>query len=169
MQLNPILLLSHRNAKAPRVEPRLPTLFGRLSILLGLHERQLATLGNLREMCNAIEAGQLSLPGALEPNLLLSELGCGLSAHFANEESSAHFGTIVRTRADLLPRVVDLKADHAALLRTLARIELIATDTSRRAELPALVSGLLADLAAHERAEAELVEEFFSSDRKAAP
>ena len=142
------------------LQPRIPSLFGRLTILLSSHERQLATLEKLREMCNAIEAGQSSLPAALEPNRLLSDLGCELSVHFAADESVAHFGTIARTRTDLLPRVVDLRADHAGLQRALARIELIATDPDRRTELPPLVSSLLVDLAAHEQAESELVEEF---------
>jgi hypothetical protein len=160
--------LPDRLARPRKGEPRLPSLFGRLSVLLDSHERQLATFEHLREMCNAIDAGQSSLPATLDPNRLLTELGCELSAHFTNEEGPAHFGTIARTRTDLLPRVVDLKADHSALQRTLARIELIATDKGRRSELPALVSGLLTDLAAHEQAEAELVEEFFSSDQRAA-
>jgi hypothetical protein len=140
----------------------LPTLFGRLSILLGSHERQTVTLENLRAMCNAIEAGQ-SLPAALQPHRLLAELGCELSAHFSAEEGPAHFGTMARMRPDLLPRVVDLKADHARLQRALARVELLATDKDRLTELPPLVSALLAELGDHERAEGELMEEFFRS------
>jgi iron-sulfur cluster repair protein YtfE (RIC family) len=140
---------------------RLPTLFGRLSILLDAHERHMATLESLRQMSDAIEIGQ-DLPAALAPSRLLGALQRELSSHFAAEEGRAHYRTIARTRTDLLPRVVDLKADHTGLLRTLSHIELIATDTGRWTELPALVSNLLGALADHERAEAELVEDFLS-------
>jgi hypothetical protein len=86
-----------------------------------------------------------------------------LSAHFAIEESPAHLGVMARRRPDLLPLIVDLKADHAALLRALSRIEMAASEKSRWGELPALVSALCTDLDAHESAEAELVSTFFSS------
>jgi iron-sulfur cluster repair protein YtfE (RIC family) len=134
-----------------------------LSVLLDSHERHAATLESLREMGLAIEIGQ-ALPAPLEPSRLLSQLERELSTHFAAEEGLAHYQTIALTRTDLLPRVVDLKADHAGLLRALAHIELIATAPSRWTELPPLVSSLLAALADHERAEADLVEEYLSSD-----
>jgi hypothetical protein len=143
-----------------RVGPRLPTLFGRLSLSLDAHARQLATLENVRAMRNALAAGQSPLPAPLEPVQLLFDLACELSAHFAVEEGAAHFGAVARTRPDLMPRLVDLKSDHALLLRTVARIQALATCEERWPEIPERVTELLASLDAHERAEAELVEAF---------
>jgi hypothetical protein len=62
-----------RNKKAPEVEPRLPTLFGRLTLLFDSHERHLKVLENLNAMCRAIEAGQ-TVPAELDPCRLLFEL-----------------------------------------------------------------------------------------------
>jgi hypothetical protein len=149
------------STKTRSFEPRLPSLFGRLSILLDAHERHTATLDGIREMCNALEIGR-TLPESLEPNRLLSSLRRELSAHFAAEEGRAHYRTSTLTRTDLLPRMIDLKADHVCLLRALSHIEQVATDTDRWAELPALVSSWLSALADHEHAEAELVEAYLS-------
>jgi hypothetical protein len=145
---------------------RLPSLFGRLSILLDAHERHAATLESLRQLCDAIQIGQ-TIPASLEPRQLLRALRRELSSQFAAEEGQAHYRTIARSRTDLLPRMVDLKADHIALLRALSHIESIAADADRWGELPAHVSSLLTALADHERAEAELVEEFLSPSEDA--
>jgi hypothetical protein len=156
--------LPARSTKAPQVEPRLPTLFGRLTLLFDSHERHLTVLENLNAMCRAIEAGQ-AVPAELDPCRLLFELALELSAHFEIEESPAHFGVMARERPDLLPRVVDLKADHAGLLRALGRIDHIAADKARWPELPLLVSAVREELTAHEQAESDLIQEFFASHR----
>jgi hypothetical protein len=153
---------SNRSPSVARVEPRLPTLFGRLTELLSSHERQLTTLGKLREMCNALDV-RSQLPSELEPSRLLSDLRSELSPHFVAEESEGHFGMIARQRLDLLPRVLDLKLDHAGLLRDLAHAELLAADENWQ-DLSARVSDLTAALEAHEHAEAELVRQFLRPD-----
>jgi len=146
------------------VELRLPTLFGRLTRLLSAHDRQEATLEKLREMCEALEIGRCPLPCQLEPPRLIAELTAELRSHFAAEESDAHFATIATQRPELLPRIVDLKTDHAGLLRALERIQLIAADENRWHELAEPVSRLIAVLNAHEEAEAELVQQFVLPD-----
>jgi hypothetical protein len=112
-------------------------------------------------MCNALAIGR-PLPESLEPARLLSSLRRELSAHFAAEEGRAHYRMSTLTRMDLLPRMIDLKADHVGLLRALSHLEQIATDAGRWDELPALVSSWLSALADHEHAEAELVEAYLS-------
>jgi hypothetical protein len=98
---------------------------------------------------------------------LLSELRRGLSEHVAAEETEAFFGVIARVRPELLPFVVDLKADHAAMFGALTQLELI-VGAHRWDELPAPLSNLVATLRAHEQVEADLIESFLERNSEPA-
>jgi hypothetical protein len=143
-------------------ERHLPSLFGRLTNFLDARERHTRILEKLREMAEAIEAGQSPLPAELEPGPLLLELRWELAMHFDAEESELHFGTMAREQPEVLPRIVDLKADHAAMLEDLLRLEAIAHMPTRWAELPTSVARFTAAFSEHEQEETQLVEQFFS-------
>jgi hypothetical protein len=143
-------------------EHHLPSLFGRLTNFLDARERHTRILEKVREMAEAIDAGQSPLPAALDPGPLLLELRWELAMHFAAEESDLHFGTIAREQPALLPRVVDLKADHAAMLEDLLQLETIAHTPARWGELPASVARFVAAFHEHEHSETELVAQFLS-------
>lgn len=144
----------------------LPTFFGRLTTVLSEHEHLRDTLRSLTTMCSALEAGQMMLPPELEPRRLIQELCAGLSTHFEAEEGRGHFGTMAQERPDLLPEIVDLKAEHRAMLEIVRNLTLIVEDTARWTELPAPARALSAKLRAHEQAEAELVRRYINGRRE---
>ncbi len=148
----------------PRLAPRrLPHLFGRLTSILSDHQQLGKTLRALEDMCNALDSGVARVPEKLDPARMLGNLHAHLSRHFVAEETDTHFGMMAREQPELLPRVVALKADHTEFLDEIARMSRLATDPQRWSELSASTRRLIARLAEHEQAEAELVEGFFST------
>jgi Hemerythrin HHE cation binding domain len=148
-------------------ETPLPTLFGRLTMLLSEHEHLNAVQARLGAMCEALESGRTELPASLQPAKLIANLQGGLSRHFAAEETAAHFGAVTRERPALLPRIVELKADHVSMLKAIAGLALIAPDAARWGELVAPTRLLLTTLGEHEVLEAALVQQFMTPAGKA--
>jgi hypothetical protein len=142
---------------------RLPTLFGRLTSILSDHQQLGKTVHGLQDLCNALDSGAERVPEKLNPGRMLGNLHAHLSRHFVAEEADAHFGLMARERPELLPQVVALKADHAAFLEEITRMLGLAADVVRWSELSDASRRLIARLAAHEQAEAELVERFLST------
>lgn len=138
----------------------LPTFFGRFTAVLSEHEALWTILRKLGEMAAALEAGQ-GPTVELEPARLVVELQLELSRHFASEEASGHYGTVARECPVLLPKIVELKADHGAMLAAAQGIALMATDEARHRELPLPVLQLIAALRTHELEENELLREYF--------
>jgi hypothetical protein len=145
----------------------LPTVFGRLTTVLSEHEHLKDTQEKLVALCAALGAGQSPLPSNLAPARLIAKLRAELSRHFANEETDAHFGAVVRERPELLPRVVELRADHTTMLDLIDGLELIAAEETRWNELIAAIPVFLGQLRMHEQAESALVQEFFSPGDRA--
>jgi hypothetical protein len=145
----------------PRLAPRrLPNLFGRLTSILSDHQQLGRTLRGLVDLCNALDSGVERVPEKLNPGRMLGNLHAHLSRHFVAEEADGHFGLMAREQPELLPRVVALKADHAAFLEEIARMLGLAADIALWSELSEATRRLIARLEAHEQAEAELVERF---------
>jgi hypothetical protein len=144
----------------------LPTVFGRLSTILTEHEHLSKTLGQVSEMCSAIDVGRDPSSLGLDPRSLLGALRAELSRHFEAEESPAHFGTVADERPDLLAEIVELKTEHRSMLETVKHLTLMAEDRARWSELPPPALGLVERLRAHERAEAELVQGFIRGQRQ---
>jgi hypothetical protein len=61
------------------------------------------------------------------------------------------------SRRDLLPVVVDMRSDHAALSQTLVDLRLLVGDPGRWVELPRRIANLLERLAVHRESEAALL------------
>lgn len=144
----------------------LPTFFGRLTNVLSEHEHLRDTLKNLATLCSALEAGQTALPPELEPRTLVQALRVELATHFEAEEGRAHFGTMAQERPDLLPQIVERKAEHRSMLDTVRDLALAVEDTARWSELPAPARDLSASLRRHEQAEAELVRRYINGRRE---
>ncbi|HSU38969.1 MAG TPA: hemerythrin domain-containing protein [Polyangiaceae bacterium] len=144
----------------PEATP-LPDFFGRLTTVRSQHEHLGATLRNLEAASDALEIGRTSFPAELSPGALLTALRGDLAQHFEAEESDVHFGTIAREEPRLLPGIVDLKGDHAAMLASIDGLLLVAADQSRWLELVVPIRRLIRALRVHERAEALLLQESF--------
>jgi hypothetical protein len=132
-----------------------PAFFGRVPPLLDEQARFAAALSSLRELCAALEVG--ALPAELEPPRLVEELGRMLTHH--REDAEEWLRTVASHRRDLLPAVVDMRTDHAALSQALSDLRLVAADPARWVELPPRVTSLLAKMESHRQVEADLVQE----------
>lgn len=143
----------------------LPTLFGRLTTVYTGHEHLGATLGRLRQMCAALAADQsTALESDLAPDPLIADFLRDLSQHFAAEETEGYFGTVVAERPLFQHRILELRAEHAAMLRALSELRVIAADRRRWNEIAIPMSRLIGQLQAHERTETALLQEYFLQD-----
>jgi hypothetical protein len=148
--------------------PPLPEFFGRLTTVRHQHEHLGETLKRLEMMCDMIEIGQSPTPEDLNPAQLLTALGDDLAQHFKAEESDAHFGAIALEEPRLLPSIVDLKADHGAMLAGIEGLSLTAGNVARWPELVVPTRHLIKTLRLHERAEALLLQEYFAPSESSA-
>lgn len=130
---------------------------------LGAHRRFAVALERLRELCARVEAGSGPLSSSPAPARLIDELVRGLGEHVANTEE--YLQAIAVRRRDLLPAVVDLRTDHAALTQALVDLRLVVTDAERAGTLPSRVRKLHAELDAHRAAEALLLERVRERER----
>lgn len=135
--------------------PGTPAFFGRAPLLLSEQKRFAALLDALHDLSAALEAGLGSLPARLEPANLVEELARVLAEHFQGAEDCLK--AVAVSRRDLLPTVVDMRADHAALSQSLADLRLLVADRGRWVELPQRIAGLLERLAVHRESEATLI------------
>lgn len=139
----------------------LPSLFGRFTAIFKDHEHLASSLRRLRLMCAALEDGQVSLPAALAPHLLLEELRADLVAHFAAEESPEYFGTVLEEEPSLAREIAALKWEHLMMLRGLDLLSELVKDSSRWLHLPAPTRELIRQLERHEGAETKLLRNLF--------
>jgi hypothetical protein len=132
-------------------------------MVLNDHRQLEVTLGSLRQMCAWLQGDRASLAPELPPIVLIDSLTRSLSAHFVVEESDGYFGTVASERPALAERVARLTAEHGEMLETLGRLRVISTTEARWPELSAPLLELVAQLERHERAETELMREFFDT------
>ncbi|HEV8548551.1 MAG TPA: hypothetical protein VGQ57_05975 [Polyangiaceae bacterium] len=135
--------------------PGTPAFFGRAPVLLSEEKRLAALLDSLRELSGALEVGLAPLPPRLSPPALVEELGQVLADHFQGAEDCLK--AVAVSRRDLLPVVVDMRSDHAALSQTLVDLRLLVGDPGRWVELPRRIANLLERLAVHRESEAALL------------
>jgi hypothetical protein len=144
---------------------QLPTLFGRLTSLRDEHQRLHTHLERVRALCEVLSlTDDTPLPTAAERLLVIVEWQSQLSRHFAAEESSRYFGTLVTDRPELIPRIAELRAEHAAMLDTLELLIRLAGAANAATELSARTLRLIEQLDLHERAESALMQEFFEQE-----
>jgi len=139
----------------PRISTTLPGFFGRMPLLLSEQKRFAAVRDSLRELCAALNAGVETLPARLDPPQLVEELGGLLADHFEGADECLR--AVAARRHDLLPAVVDMRADHAAFSEALADLRVLAADPMRWVELPLRIASMLEKLEVHREGEAALI------------
>lgn len=144
--------------------PELPSLFGRFTALHRDHQHLDELVKKLSAMCDALtDRPDVAPPPELDPKQLIPEWGVDLSRHFSAEEGMRYFGALVSERPALAAAIGDLRADHAAMLESIERLLTLAPDEGRRDELVLWTRDLLDRFRKHERAETQLLGEFFDA------
>lgn len=141
--------------------PALPSLFGRFTTILKDHDHLGHTLGHLKQMCAALEAGAPELPTELAPQVLLDDLGTDLRAHFAAEESADYFGAVLDEAPSLGSQIAELEREHQSMLASIERLLPLAQVRERWAALLLPTRELIATLERHERSESVLLRQLF--------
>jgi hypothetical protein len=142
----------------------LPSLFGRFSALHRDHQHLDGLVQKLSAMCDALgDRPDAAPPPELDPKRLIPEWGIDLSRHFAAEEGIRYFGALVAEQPELAAAIGDLRADHAAMLDAIEHLLELAPDETRRDELARATRDLLTRFRAHERAETQVLREFFDA------
>jgi len=159
-------IATSRSMKSAPASARVTPLVNRASAASRQNDRFALALERLRELGAGLEAGGGPLSSSPAPTRLIDALGQSLAEHVARAESFLR--SVAASRRDLLPAVVDLRADHAALTQELAELRLSATDDARCDELPLRVRRLLARVASHRSAEAALLERAAEQDANGA-
>jgi hypothetical protein len=139
----------------------LPDLFGRFTVVMREHRDLRHTVADIRRMCAAIEDKQELSGGSRLPASLLGELQSDLTEHFAMEKGEAYFGTLVAEVPALDSRIAELKLEHSLMLHGIGVLCALAGDRGRWPELPRPTRELLSLIERHERAESQLLGEFF--------
>jgi len=135
--------------------PRSPAFFGRMPVLLSEQKRCAALIDALGDLCAALEVGSGPLSARLDPPPLIEELARVLTEHFQGAEDCLM--VVAKRRPDLLPAVVDMRSDHAALSESLTDLRLLVADQARWVELPLRIGSVLQRLTVHREAEAGLI------------
>jgi hypothetical protein len=142
----------------------LPSLFGRFTALHRDHQHLDGLVKKLSAMCDALsERPDVAPPPELDPAQLIPAWGIDLSRHFAAEEGMRYYGTLVAERPALSSAIGDLRADHTTMLEAIERLLLLAPDAGRRDQLVLGTRELLDRFRTHERAENQLLREFFDA------
>lgn len=141
----------------------LPTLFGRLTALQTEHEQLHAHLDAVRELCALLSVtSDGPFPEEAERIRLIADWREQLCRHFAAEESQRYFGMLVSERPALIPRIAELRGEHAAMLDALELLLRLASDAQATAPFAERALRLVEQLEHHELAESALMQEFFA-------
>lgn len=140
-----------------------PSLFGRYTAIFSGHDELQKTMSKVREM-GQIVARCDEFPAELRPSTLLQELFKELQEHFELEESEQYFGTIEAAAPKLKEAVVELRAEHTAILRAAKNLLDLSTHEGRERGLAGAAEGLLDWLKRHETRETAAMREFLSRD-----
>lgn len=143
----------------------LPTLFGRATVVDAEHANLIASVRRLRDACAILAAAGASTPSAdADLGLLVAAFLADLRPHFVAEDSDDYFGTLVAERPSFVPRISHLREEHAEMIRAAERVLALTTGHAHPTQIAAEVGDLLDLFEAHEHAETQLLQEFFSVD-----
>jgi hypothetical protein len=142
------------------VTTALPNSSSLLAEIAREHDRLGVIVERFSDACTALESGQKHV----DPRPVTCTLELELFRHFAAEEAEDHFERIVRERPALLHRVSELRAEHAAILRTVSELVAMAADKSRRHDMGAVGARFVAEFRRHEDKENALLQEFVLRD-----
>jgi hypothetical protein len=142
----------------------IPSLFGRVTAVLGEHADLYKGLKRLRRLSEGLAAGERSADA--ESRRAVCDFLAELSSHFAKEETGDYFGLLVDERPALRSDVHALIAEHRAMAEAGVRIEAAFIDGMPATELAGDISRLLDTLERHERRENTLLQEYFSREKQ---
>jgi hypothetical protein len=120
------------------------------------------TTAELRELCVAL--AREGSPVRREPLELIAEFRTQLLGHFREEESDDSFGYVTTDRPHFLGKVEQLQTEHGEMASALEDILQSAKNGLPGAELGARIGRFLDTLAAHERAENQLMQDLLTHD-----
>ncbi len=144
------------------MNPELPDLFGRATIVMGGHEGLRETVRVLRDQSAALRAqAAVSLEEVKTNFAAFTER---LLAHFAAEEGPDYFGTLSAQSLPLSHGIRRLCDDHRQMTAMLESLQACDNFETHGVWFGHELEDLLNALAAHERREHELLAEFFASD-----
>ena len=118
--------------------PRLPTLFGRATLVHDQHLALRRTFQRLREIC--ADAGVRDPAGRVLARMI-GELHRQMLDHFAAEEAGEYFGTIVADCPWQQATIARIRAEHRQMLRSLEKLAALGADPDRTTELGAAAIG----------------------------
>ncbi|HEY6561699.1 MAG TPA: hemerythrin domain-containing protein [Polyangiaceae bacterium] len=140
----------------------MPDLFGRATVVVREHGDLRQQVDWLRELCVRIVDDQA--PAELAPGVALTRFLEQLRGHFATEESPEYFGALAEGSPRLIRRLDQLRAEHAQMLTTLESLSALAAESPEPLGLAIGLGQFLDRLAAHEKQETLILQEYFLWD-----
>ena len=141
-----------------------PSLFGRPEGVLSTVYALRASVGTLRDVSMSLR-GEKS-QAYVAAGRALGDFSATLSTYFDAEENGGYFAGIVDDCPDFKSRISGLEETHEHLRDSIASARRMA-DRTEQSQMPALarhIDCILSDLARHEHAENELLQDFFMND-----
>lgn len=138
-----------------------PDLFGRATAVAADHAHLRTVWKSLREI---LRSGGLAFHPRAHAWQLVSEFASELSEHFAAEEADGYFGALVVERPELNALVERLRSEHQEMLEIVGRLLVAGEQAWVTADVDSEMRELLDRFQSHERAEAQMLQEFFGRD-----
>ena len=138
-----------------------PDLFGRATAVAADHAHLRSIWKRLRAL---VHSGRLAEKPRADEWQLLDEFAGELRVHFAAEEADGYFGVLVEERPELRALVERLQGEHREILELVAKVFAQGDLAMSVGELDSGVRELLDRFQSHERAEAQMLQEFFGRD-----
>ena len=148
------------------LDSRLPTLFGRPTLVSDGHTTLRDSARALRELCALPESVHASRGDELRTSF--EGFAKRVLAHFALEEGGSYFGTLAEDSPELVDQIAHLKGEHRTMRTDLRSLGESAGGLSRSNAFVIELGRFLDQFEAHERHEARVLERFFQAEAKGA-
>jgi hemerythrin len=141
--------------------PPVPDLFGRATAVTADHAHLRTVWKSLREI---VRSGGLAFHPRTDASKFIDEFASELREHFAAEEAEGYFGALVAERPELHSLVGRLRQEHREMLELVALLLAPIESGEAAGDLDSVMRDLLDRFHHHERAEAQMLQEFFGRD-----
>lgn len=143
---------------------RLPTLFGRATLVSDGHNTLNDSVRALRELCALPESVRTTREAELRTSF--EGFAARVLAHFALEEGGGYFGTLAKESPELVDQIAHLKGEHRAMKTDLSNLSGSSGAFPGSSAFVTAVGRLLDQFEAHEQREARVLERFFLAETK---